>query len=192
MRWDETLKSWQRTGITTYDVVQSMFTNAPDATLTYDTRILGGSSGLYLNSIQELFRLVLAVGLLVCPTLAFDVLRAHTLREGHYTGGERETHQPLSIILSSHIPSHISLFSFSFEGFKTVLYIASQRGGDKDMIYFQMTGYSQNRPSLEYRNEKLNRWSNEMSHLLFKSASSYLLSSSFSSGMSIQLWPTHT
>lgn len=34
---------------------------------------------LYLNAIQELFRLVLPVRLLVCPTLAFDVLWANTL-----------------------------------------------------------------------------------------------------------------
>lgn len=34
--------------------------------------------------------------------------------------------KPLSIILSSHIHPHISLFSLPFVGFKTLLYIASQ------------------------------------------------------------------
>lgn len=37
---------------------------------------------LYLNAIQELFRLILAIRLLICPALAFDVLWAHTLRTG--------------------------------------------------------------------------------------------------------------
>lgn len=37
---------------------------------------------LYLNAIQELFRLILAIRLLVRPALAFDVLWAHTLRTG--------------------------------------------------------------------------------------------------------------
>lgn len=37
---------------------------------------------LYLNAIQELFWLIFAIRLLICPALSFDVLWAHTLRTG--------------------------------------------------------------------------------------------------------------
>lgn len=63
---------------------------------------------LYLNPIQELFRLILAIRLLICPALAFDVLWAHTLR----TGLEKATslHHPfIHDHPLSHTPIHPSL-----------------------------------------------------------------------------------
>lgn len=52
---------------------------------------------------------------------------------------EQKKMQPLSIILSSHILSHISLFSQTFKSFKTLLYITSQRERWRGIIYFQKT-----------------------------------------------------
>lgn len=100
-------------------------------------------SGFYLNAIQELLRLILAVRLLVCPALAFDVLWAHTLR----TGLEKQPHSVSHPFIRHPLP-HLPLQSppapSPIQASKRC-FTRTLKGGDGDTLFtLQKTGYCVN------------------------------------------------